>query len=93
MIRLKPECCGRGCGTSCVEPDTVNNPSHYTEGREYEPIDVIQDWDLDFLLGNALKYISRAGRKNSETEDLRKAVFYLSRRITELEEAKATDNR
>lgn len=57
----------------------VNHPSHYADGREYEPIDVITDWQLDFCLGNAVKYISRAGRKDKakEKEDLEKAVFYI----------------
>ena len=61
-----------------------NHPSHYCEGRKYEPIDVIEDWNLGFLTGNALKYISRAGRKNDELEDLEKAVFYLNRRIKQI---------
>ena len=52
--------------------DNVNHPSHYAEGRKYEPIDVIEDWELDFCLGNAVKYISRAGRKSDELEDLKK---------------------
>ena len=64
----------------------VNHPSHYCEGRKYEPIDVIEDWKLDFLTGNALKYISRAGRKNDESEDLEKAVFYLNRRIKQIKD-------
>lgn len=34
--------------------DSVSNPSHYTEGRKYEPIDVIEDWGLGFCLGNAV---------------------------------------
>jgi len=57
--------------------DPVKNPSHYVEGREYEPRKVIVDWDLDFYLGNVLKYISRAGRKNGTVEDLQKARQYL----------------
>ena len=47
------------------EFNSVNRPAHYTEGRKYEPIDVIEDWNLGFCAGNALKYISRAGRKSS----------------------------
>lgn len=65
--------------------DSVNRPSHYTEGRKYEPIDVIEDWELDFCLGNALKYISRAGRKEDEIEDLKKAQWYIKRKIKQLE--------
>lgn len=65
--------------------DSVNRPSHYTEGRKYEPINVIEDWKLDFCLGNALKYISRAGRKQDEIEDLKKAQWYIERKIKQLE--------
>lgn len=63
------------------EYDPVSKPSHYCEGRKYEPIDVIEDWNLGFHLGNALKYISRAGRKQNEVEDLEKAVWYIQRYI------------
>lgn len=68
---------------SAAQKDVVNHPSHYAEGRKYEPIDVIEDWELGFNLGNAVKYISRAGRKdkNKEIEDLEKALFYLKRQI------------
>ena len=62
--------------------DIVVNPEHYTKGRSFEPIDVIEDWDLDYQMGNALKYISRAGRKGSLIADLQKAIFYLERRIS-----------
>lgn len=67
--------------------DMVNRPSHYVDGRQYEPINVIADWELNYRLGSALKYISRAGRKDpSKTaEDLKKAVFYLNREIESLE--------
>ena len=61
--------------------DPVNRPSHYAEGRKYEPIAVIEDWSLGYHLGNALKYISRAGRKQNTIEDLRKAVWYVNREI------------
>lgn len=61
--------------------NAVDHPSHYAEGRKYEPIDVIEDWELGFCLGNAVKYISRAGRKNDAVEDLKKARWYLDREI------------
>lgn len=69
--------------------DPVNNPSHYAEGRQYEPIAVIEDWQLNYRLGNAVKYISRAGRKNNAIEDLRKAVWYIEREIESLEGARS----
>ncbi|HIF55009.1 MAG TPA: DUF3310 domain-containing protein [Methylococcaceae bacterium] len=58
--------------------DPVNHPSHYTFSK-YEVIDVINEWDLGYDLGNAVKYIARAGRKNpeKEMEDISKAIFYL----------------
>lgn len=55
----------------------ISNPSHYTEGREYEPRKVIADWGLGYNLGNALKYISRAGRKGDTLSDLKKARQYI----------------
>jgi hypothetical protein len=65
--------------------DNVNHPAHYTEGRapHHEPIVVIEAWDLDFCIGNCVKYIARAGRKpgTDELEDLRKARWYLDRAI------------
>lgn len=57
--------------------DNVKHPSHYTEGRKYEPKDVIRDWGLNFNMGNAVKYLSRAGRKGDKVEDLRKAMQYI----------------
>lgn len=69
--------------------DPVDMPAHYA-GTRIEVIDYIEDKNLGFCLGNAIKYISRAGRKdpNKEIEDLRKAVWYLNRRILELEQDK-----
>ena len=66
--------------------DNVNHPSHYTSGQ-IEVIDFIEDQHLGFHLGNAVKYISRAGRKNPDktVEDLRKAAWYLNRQIERLE--------
>ena len=62
--------------------DPVEHPSHYTDGR-YEVIDFIEGYGLGFHLGNAVKYICRAGKKdpNKEIEDLKKAIWYLRRAI------------
>lgn len=65
-------------------PDMVNHPPHYTFGC-LEVIDVIEDWKLCFNLGNAVKYIARAAHKGHELEDLKKARWYLERRISQLE--------
>ena len=67
--------------------EMVNHPNHYGgENNTYEAIKVIEAWDLDFCLGNAVKYISRAGKKDAskELEDLNKAVWYLNRRIEQI---------
>ena len=67
--------------------DIIGHPSHYCDGRKYEPKDVIRDWNLNFNLGNAVKYISRNGRKegNSSLQDLKKAKQYLEFEIEYLE--------
>lgn len=67
--------------------DPVNRPAHYTDGK-IEVIDFIEDKKLGFCLGNAIKYIARAGKKDpsKEIEDLKKARWYVDRRIKELEE-------
>lgn len=66
--------------------DQVNSPSHYTSGK-IEVIDFIEDQKLGFHLGNAVKYIARAGKKDplKEIEDLKKAQWYLNRHIQNLE--------
>ena len=62
--------------------EAVNHPSHYNSNG-IEVIDVIEAFDLDFSLGNACKYILRAGRKDSAktVEDLNKAIWYINRYI------------
>ena len=62
--------------------DNVNHPSHYTDGS-IEVIDYIEDKAFPYHLGNAVKYISRAGKKDpaKEIEDLQKAIWYIERYI------------
>lgn len=71
--------------------DTVNGPQHYG-GKEnpFEAIKVIEAWGLGFNLGNTVKYISRAGKKDplKEIEDLEKALWYLNRQIENLKSSK-----
>lgn len=69
----------------------VTHPSHYGGDTTYEAIKVIEAWRLDFNLGNAAKYICRAGVKNKKTEleDLEKAQFYLKRAIDTLKKGGA----
>jgi hypothetical protein len=66
----------------------VNNPQHYGgKDNTYEAIKVIDAWELGFSLGNTVKYLSRAGKKNAnkELEDLKKALWYLNHHIESLE--------
>lgn len=66
--------------------DEVNHPQHYQRGG-LEVIDVIEaftDHPDDFLKGNVLKYLLRAGHKGDETEDLAKAAWYLDRLIARI---------
>ena len=67
------------------EKEKVNHPAHYNVGA-FEVIDVIEDWNLGFHLGNAIKYIARAKHKNNEIEDVKKAIWYLERHIKRIKE-------
>jgi hypothetical protein len=66
--------------TSPKPTDMVNSPSHYKVGG-IETIDFIEAKNLNYNLGNAVKYISRADHKGEPTQDLEKAIFYLKREI------------
>jgi hypothetical protein len=61
----------------------INHPDHY-QGDGIEAIDVIEAFDLDFSLGNVIKYVLRASRKGG-IEDLKKAHWYLDRVIQRAE--------
>lgn len=69
------------------ETDSVNHPSHYTDGK-IEVIEFIEDKKLGYHLGNVVKYVSRAGKKDASKtiEDLKKARWYLNRHILKLED-------
>jgi hypothetical protein len=61
--------------------DIINKPSHYNFGK-YEVIDVLMDWFPDDpLLWQVMKYLPRAKYKGNFLQDLKKAEFYLKRRI------------
>jgi hypothetical protein len=66
---------------------TVDHPDHYGgENNDYEVINVIEAWDLNFSAGNVVKYLYRAGKKTSNPlKDLQKAQWYLSRLIEQIE--------
>ena len=62
-------------------------PEHYGgEVNPFEPIKIIEYYDIDFCLGNVIKYTLRAGKKQSETsiDDLEKAIWYLNRKLDKL---------
>jgi hypothetical protein len=59
-----------------------SNPQHYK--NKVTPIDIIEMYDLNFSLGNVIKYVLRAGKKEGESDldDLNKALWYLQREIS-----------
>lgn len=69
--------------------DPVNHPQHYKGlascecGRDIECIQITEK--MNFTLGNAVKYIFRAGKKGDKLEDLKKAAWYIQREIENLE--------
>ena len=70
-----------------VNQEAIDHPAHYGGAdNPYEAIKIIEALRLDFCLGNTLKYIARAGKKDASTEmeDLLKAAWYLNRRIEQL---------
>lgn len=72
-----------------ISPDTVasTSPSYYQSANGMQAWDVIESFELDFLAGNAVKYILRHGKKGDAKAavlDLEKAVVYLNKRIDKL---------
>lgn len=63
-----------------AKKETVNHPAHYNAGK-IEVITAIDDWKLNFCLGNVVKYIARAEHKANALEDLKKARWYLDHEI------------
>lgn len=72
-----------------VPKEAVDHPKHYKSSK-FEVIDIIEEFELGFSLGNAIKYVLRAGKKDPKkhTEDLEKAVWYLNREISNLKAKK-----
>ena len=69
----------------------VNHPKHYAYSK-FEPKDVIREWGLNFNLGNAVKYIARAGRKDDIVQDLEKAKQYLEFEIEAIKAERENKN-
>lgn len=88
IIMPKPERLAKAAEKSVPKPshgDSIMHPDHYAAGRKYEPVKVIEDWNLNFNLGNVVKYVSRADRKGDALKDLRKAKTYLEFEISRRE--------
>jgi len=67
--------------------EAVNHPAHYGgKNNPYEAIKVIEAWNLGFCLGNTIKYIARAGKKDATVQELEKALWYLKREIQKLKD-------
>jgi hypothetical protein len=60
--------------------EMIHHPDHY-QGNKMEVIDIIEDYELGFHLGNAIKYILRADKKGNTKQDLQKALWYIQREI------------
>ena len=63
-----------------IPTDKVNHPYHYNVGT-IEVIEAIEDWKLNFNLGNAIKYIGRCEHKNNKKEDIKKRIWYIEREL------------
>ena len=74
---------GHDMGFGDVNEEKVDHPSHYNSGK-IEAIDAIEDWNLGFHDGNALKYIARHKHKQNPCEDIEKAIWYLQRHLEKL---------
>ena len=75
-----------------VTKEAVNHPAHYGgKNNPYEAIKVIEAWNLGFCLGNTIKYIARAGKKDATVQELEKALWYLKREIQKLKDGQETD--
>lgn len=79
------------------DAEAVDHPDHYHASSGIEAIDVIETWGLNFSLGNAIKYISRCGHKDSANpnkaiEDLLKAIWYLEREVARRKSEEGDDD-
>ena len=70
----------------------INKPLHYQTVSGMQPIDVIEAFDLGFNLGNSVKYILRAGKKDNRATDLAKALWYIQRELDAEAKPEATED-
>ncbi len=83
--KKKPCKAKKGC-KKCNDKK-VDHPAHYNVGK-IEVIDAIEDWELGFNDGNAIKYIARHQRKGDPIQDIEKAIWYLKRHLINLKEGR-----
>tara|TARA_R100001594_G_C3911562_1_gene233400 strand:+ start:179 stop:406 length:228 start_codon:yes stop_codon:yes gene_type:complete len=69
-----------------MKEDKINHPKHYNVGIEVT--DFILSWQMDFIRGNIIKYVTRCPYKGNTVEDLKKAKWYINKLIDELEAGK-----
>ena len=62
----------------------ITNPNHYNKWS-IQPIDIIEEWELNFSLGNVIKYIARHRDKGTPITDIQKALWYLERELKRLQ--------
>jgi hypothetical protein len=84
--RLKDPYGARKVAKQITEREMVNHPDHYQGSGGMEVIDIIENYDLGFSLGNAIKYILRSNKKGSAKQDLKKAIWYINREMSNLVE-------
>lgn len=82
MTKTVPRCTASGGAGGSGGQSAIHHPSHYNQGK-IEVIEFIEDQKLGYHLGNVVKYCCRAGKKDpaKEIEDLKKAEWYLKRKI------------
>ena len=84
VMEKKKGCKRCGKEKACKpKKEKVNSPTHYNTGR-IEVIDAIEDWNLGFNDGNAIKYIARHQHKGESIQDIEKAIWYLKRHLDNL---------
>ena len=84
IMEKKKGCKKCGKEKACKpKKEKVNSPDHYNTGR-VEVIDAIEDWNLGFNDGNAIKYIARHQHKGESIQDIEKAIWYLKRHLDNL---------
>lgn len=91
-IRKKDLYGGQKVMKQILDREMVNHPDHYQGNGGMEVIDIIENYDLGFSLGNAIKYILRSNKKGSAKQDLEKAIWYIRREMNNLVEEEDSED-